>query len=122
MYGEPPNAIAISDKRLTTNEAEKIARLIARLPELVELEKDRNRAKSRRKPQPLRFKPVTIGDLIKSGKLLEVSCSSCRPARHLYIDAGSLDLPSGCRCRRPRTHRRLSAALWAPPGGFVGLR
>ena len=53
MYGEPPNAIAISDKRLTNNEAEKIARLIARLPELVELEKDRNKAMSRRKPQPL---------------------------------------------------------------------
>jgi len=36
---------------------------------------------------------VTVGDLINSGKLLEVHCSSCRPARHLYIDAGSLDLP-----------------------------
>src|SRR6188472_2151621 len=54
VYGEPPNAIAISDKRLTNNEAEKIARLIARLPELVQFEKDRNKAKSRRKPQPLR--------------------------------------------------------------------
>jgi len=29
VFGEPPNAIAISDKRLTNNEAEKIARLIA---------------------------------------------------------------------------------------------
>ena len=93
VYGEPTNAIAISDKRLTDNEAEKIARLIARLPELVELEKDRNRARSRRKPQPLRFKPVTIGDLIREGKLLEVHCSACRPERHLYIDAASLDLP-----------------------------
>jgi hypothetical protein len=93
VYGEPPNAIAISDKRLTNNEAEKIARLIARLPELVELEKDRNKAKSRRKPQPLHFKPVTVGDLIREGKLLEVHCGNCRPARHLYIDAGSLDLP-----------------------------
>ena len=46
VYGEPPNAIAISDKRLTNNEAEKIARLIARLPELVELEKDRTKARS----------------------------------------------------------------------------
>ena len=46
VYGEPPNAIAVSDKRLTNNEAEKIARLIARLPELVELEKDRNKARS----------------------------------------------------------------------------
>jgi hypothetical protein len=34
---------------------------------------------------------VTIGDLIRDGKLLEVSCSSCRPARHLYIDVSSLD-------------------------------
>jgi hypothetical protein len=55
VYGEPPNAIAISDKRLTDNEAEKIARLIARLPVLVQVEKDRNRARSRRKPQPLKF-------------------------------------------------------------------
>jgi hypothetical protein len=93
VYGEPPNAIAISDKRLTNNEAEKIARLIARLPELVQFEKDRNKAKSRRKPQPLHFKPVTVGDLIRDGKLLEVHCGNCQPARHLYIDADSLDLP-----------------------------
>ena len=38
VYGEPPNAIAISDKRLTNDEAEKIARLIVRLPELIELD------------------------------------------------------------------------------------
>jgi hypothetical protein len=38
------------------------------------------------------IKRVTIGDLIQSGKLIEVHCSSCRPARHLYIDVGSLDL------------------------------
>jgi hypothetical protein len=31
------------------------------------LEKDRNRARSRRKPQPLRFKPVTIGDAAIAG-------------------------------------------------------
>jgi hypothetical protein len=36
---------------------------------LVELERDRNRARSRRKPQPLYIKPVTIGDLINEGKL-----------------------------------------------------
>jgi hypothetical protein len=93
VYGEPPNAIAVSDQRLTGNEAERMARLMTRLPELVELERDRNRARSRRKPQPLRIKPLTIGDLIRDGKLLEVHCSSCRPARHLYLDAGSLDLP-----------------------------
>jgi hypothetical protein len=62
VYGEPQNAIAISDKRLTNNEAEKIARL----PNLVEIERDQNRARSRRKPQPLRFKPVTIGDLSRT--------------------------------------------------------
>jgi len=37
VYGEPPNAIAISDKRLTNHEAEKIARLIVRLPSSYEL-------------------------------------------------------------------------------------
>jgi hypothetical protein len=129
VYGEPPNAIAISDKRLTDQEAEIIARLIARLPELVQLERDQNRARSRRKPQPLRIKPVTIGDLIKSGKLLEVSCSSCRPARHLYIDAGSLDLPkrmlvpevanhlvcSVCGARNGETHH----PIWARPDARV---
>jgi hypothetical protein len=52
-----------------------------------------NEAGSRRKPQPLHIKPVTIGDLIRDGKLLEVHCGNCRPARHLYIDADSLDLP-----------------------------
>ena len=62
IYGEPPQAVAASPNRLTDDEAEKIARLIARLPELVELERERNKARSRRKPQPLRSKPVTIGD------------------------------------------------------------
>jgi hypothetical protein len=33
VYGEPPNAIAISDKRRTDDEAEKLAGLIVRLPE-----------------------------------------------------------------------------------------
>jgi hypothetical protein len=81
VYGQPPDAVAISDKRLTNKEAEKIARLIARLPELVELEKDRNRTRSRRKHQPLRFKPVTIGDLIRECKLLEVQCGAGRRDR-----------------------------------------
>ena len=58
VYGQPPAAIAFSDKRLTDDEAEKIARLIVRLPELVELERDRNKAKSRRRSPPLR-RPVT---------------------------------------------------------------
>ena len=49
VYGQPPAAIAFSDQRLTDDEAEKIARLIVRLPELVELERERNKAKSRRR-------------------------------------------------------------------------
>src|SRR5262249_28043838 len=89
VYGEPPNAIAISDKRLTDNEAEKIARLIVRLPEL---ERERNKTKSRRRsPRPDR--PVTLGDLARDGKLLEVECSVCKPHRHLYIEPLSIGLP-----------------------------
>jgi hypothetical protein len=33
-----PDAVAFSDKRLTDDEAEKLARLIVRLPELIKLE------------------------------------------------------------------------------------
>ena len=44
VYGQPTAAIALSDHRLTDAEAERIARLIVRLPELVELERDRNKA------------------------------------------------------------------------------
>jgi hypothetical protein len=66
---------------------------------LVELEKERNRARSRCKPQPLRFRPVTIGDLIREGKLLEVHCSNCRPERHLYPNPEVLRRLSACRCQ-----------------------
>ena len=72
VYGQPDGAIAVSETRLTKDEARRISKLIARLPQLVEMEKDGNRARSRRKPLPLRFKPVTIGDLIREGKLLEM--------------------------------------------------
>ena len=59
----------------------------------MELETDWNKARSRRKPHPLRSKPVTIGDLIRDGKLLEVHCASCRPERHLCINPEILRLP-----------------------------
>jgi hypothetical protein len=109
VYGQPPNAIAISNKRLTNNEAEKIARLIARLPELVELEKDRNKARSRRKPQPLHFKPVTVGDLI--------SCWRCTAATAGRCVISTLT-PAVSTCRSGCQYRRLpiisSAASVAP--------
>jgi hypothetical protein len=76
VYGEPPNAVATSSNRLTNDEARRITKLIARLHEPVELEQDRNKARSRRKPRPLRVKPVTIGDLIREEKLLEVSSAA----------------------------------------------
>jgi hypothetical protein len=91
VYGEPQDAIATSDKRLTNSEAEKIARLIVRLPELVEMERERNKAKSRRRP-PIPYRPVTLGDLARDGKLLEVECSACKPPRHFYVEPLSLGL------------------------------
>ena len=50
VCGQPDDAIAASDARLTNDEARRISKLIARLPELVEVERDRNKAGSRRKP------------------------------------------------------------------------
>jgi hypothetical protein len=92
VYGQPPDAVAFSDKRLANDEAEKLARLIVRLPELIELERERNKAKSRRRSTPP-SRSVTVGDLARDGKLLEFECSACRPARHLYIEPLSLGLP-----------------------------
>jgi hypothetical protein len=127
VYGRDAERISVSEQKLTADEARRISKLIARLPEL---EKDRNRNRSRRKPQPLRFKPVTIGDLIREGKLLEVHCGACRPVRHLYIDAGLLGLPkrmpvpdvanhlvcSRCGARNSATHH----PIWARPDARIG--
>jgi hypothetical protein len=132
VYGEPPNGVATSPNRLTDDEARRISKLISRLPELVELENDRNRARSRRKPLPLRFKPVTIGDLIREGKLLEVHCGNCRPERHLYLNPEVLRLPkrmpvpevakhlicSKCGARNSETYN----PIWARPDARVGGR
>jgi hypothetical protein len=65
----------------------------ARLPELAEVERDRNKARSRQTRQPLHSKPVTIGDLIRDGKLLEIHCGNCRPERHHYLNPEILRLP-----------------------------
>jgi hypothetical protein len=130
VYGEPDGAIAASDSRLTNDEACRISKLITRLPELVELEKEWN--SSRRKPRPLRFKPVTIGDLIREGKLLEVHCASCRPERHLYLNpeilrmqahagAGSGRPSRVLKMRRPGTVRAMNRSGRGPRrrGGTV---
>jgi hypothetical protein len=112
VCGQPDDAIAVSDTSLTVDEARRISKLISRLPELVKVERDRNKARSRRKPQPLRFKPVTIGDLIREEKLLEVHCGNCRPERHLYLNPENLRLPRACLCRRSRAiSSAASAAL-----------
>ena len=129
VYGQPDGAIAVSDTRLTDDEARRISKLISRLPELVELERDRNRATSRHKPQPFPSKPVTVGDLIREGKLLEVHCSNCRPERHLYLNAEILRLPkrmpvpevashlvcSKCGARNSDTYN----PIWARPDARV---
>jgi hypothetical protein len=97
VYGQLPDAVAFSDKRLTDDEAEKLSRLIARLPERIELEQERNKAKSRRyRLDPLVRSLSGISPnahLTKNGTLLEVECSACRPVCHLYIEPPSLGLP-----------------------------
>ena len=129
VYGQPDGAIAASDTRLSNDEARRISKLIARLPELVEVEKNRNKARSRRKPQPVRFKPVTTGDLIREGKLLEVHCGNCQPERHLYLNPEILLLPkrmpvpevakhlvcSKCGVRNTETY----SPIWARRDGRV---
>ena len=46
VYGQPPVAVAFSDKRLTDDEARRVSKLISRLPELVEVERDWNKART----------------------------------------------------------------------------
>jgi hypothetical protein len=102
VYGQPPDAVAFSDKRLTDDEAEKLARLIARLPELIELEQERNKAKSRRlSPRPSR--PITLGHLTKNGTPLR---SNARPTGRCVtsiLNHRRSDCPSVCRCRKWQT-------------------
>jgi hypothetical protein len=90
-----------------------IAKLISCLPKLVELEVNRNKGRSRRKPQPLCSKPVTIGDLIREGKRW----------RSTAAVAGRSDTSSPTRnpppaqekCRR-RRWTGISSAASAVPG------
>jgi hypothetical protein len=57
---------------------------LSQLGLFLEPPRNRNEARSRRKPQPLRFKTVRLGDLVREGKVLDVHCANCRPERHLY--------------------------------------
>jgi hypothetical protein len=73
---------------------------------------------------------VTIGDLARDGKLLEVECSACRPSRHLYIEPLSLGLSkrmpvsevadhlvcSKCGARNSETYN----PIWVRPDTRVG--
>jgi hypothetical protein len=74
MTGKPEEA---------NDEARRISKLISRLPGRAG--EGWNKARSRRKPRTLQFKPMTIGDLIKGGNFLEVHCGNCRPERHLHL-------------------------------------
>src|SRR5262245_60714067 len=75
------------------------------------------------------FKSVTIGDLIREGKLLEVHCGNCRPERHLYLNPEILRLPK--RMPVPEVARHLVCSkcgarnsetcnpIWARPDSRV---
>jgi hypothetical protein len=72
---------------------------------------------------------VTIGDLIREGKLLEVHCGNCRPERHLYLNPEILRLPK--RMSVPEVARHLVCSrcgaknsdtyhpIWARPDARV---
>jgi hypothetical protein len=49
-------------------------------------------SRSARCSGPLPSGPVTIADLIREGKLLEIGCLGC--GRHVYVDAAKSDLPA----------------------------
>jgi hypothetical protein len=105
-YGQPDAAVGFSESRLTDEEAQRIARLITRLPELVELERERHKAKSRRPlPPPTADQPTgDAGRYGEGGKSLLIVCSSCKPARHVYVEAGKLDLPKRMPVPEVKSH------------------
>jgi hypothetical protein len=71
--------------------------------------------------------PLTIGDLIRDGKLLEVGCLACK--RHLYIDPASVGLPHDLafphiagrlKCSRcGAVNTPTSTPIWARPDARV---
>ena len=73
---------------------------------------------------------MTIGDLIREGKLLEVHCGNCRPERHLYLNPEILRLPK--RMPVPEVARHLVCTkcgarnsenynpIWVRPDARVG--
>jgi hypothetical protein len=58
VYGQPDGAIAVSETRLTNDEARRISKLISRLPELVELE----RSQQGQEPTQATAAPFQTGD------------------------------------------------------------
>ena len=58
----------------------------ARLRELVELEKDRTKAKSRRKPQPMLVEPIAFGDLIRERSCLMSIDTTCPVCHEMIAD------------------------------------
>ena len=102
VYGQPDGAIAVSKTRLSNDEA----RRISRLPELVELEQDRNKAKSRRQPKPLRFKPVTMLRVRAQHLKAKGTPSACVSEDHSFLSES-----------RERIARCLSS-VHALPGGL----
>jgi hypothetical protein len=90
VYGEPQAAVAKSPNRLTDDQAEKIARL----PDLVELERDRNRARNSRKRQLLRNLSLRQVEEVQPVR----PWPSVRPSRNEAT--GACRLSNSCNTRR----------------------
>jgi hypothetical protein len=95
VYGQPPDAVAFSDRRLTDDEAEKLARLIVRLPELMELERERNKAKNRYHHLARSLSGISPG----MGNSLRSSAWPADPPGTSISSHCHSDCRSGCRCR-----------------------
>jgi hypothetical protein len=95
VYSQPPDAVAFSDRRLTDDEAEKLARLIVRLPELMELERERNKAKNRYHHLARSLSGISPG----MGNSLRSSAWPADPPGTSISSHCHSDCRSGCRCR-----------------------
>jgi hypothetical protein len=64
--------------------------------------------------------PVTIGDLIREVKLLEVNCGNCRPERHLYLNPNILRLPK--RMSVPKVWGSMGVPMTTKSGVLKAIR